>query len=166
MDTVFSEWKKVQISKSNTTKLSAPMCHHRILNCCDAGSETIQIGHWIQIVFFGPDAEIKTKEKLPDSVNIGPIRYVKSKQDQVFSEPQVDQMVEIIRNGKLPNGLISGASTRKRHIASLTQRHDVTAGDSCPRCNGALVVRKRKSDAQEFLGCSGYPKCRFIKSLD
>ena len=26
------------------------------------------------VVFFGPDAEIKTKEKLPDSVNIGPIR--------------------------------------------------------------------------------------------
>ena len=68
------------------------------------------------IVFFGPDAEIKTPDELPDGVNIGPLRYVKSKQSQFFSDDQVDQMVEVIRNGKLPNGLISGVSTRKRHI--------------------------------------------------
>ena len=115
------------------------------------------------IVFFGPDAEIKTPDELPDGVNIGPLRYVKSKQSQFFSDDQVDQMVEVIRNGKLPNGLISGVSTRKRHIASLKDRHDLATGDRCPRCDGQLVLRKRKSDASEFLGCNNFPKCRFTK---
>ena len=115
------------------------------------------------VVFFGPDAKIKTPGKLPDGVNVGAVRYIKSKQEQVFSGSQVDQMAETIRNGKLPNGLVAGVSTRKRHVASLKRRHDVAAGDSCPRCTGKLVVRKRKSDAKEFLGCSKFPKCRFTK---
>jgi len=117
------------------------------------------------VVFFGPDATIKTPEKLPDGVNIGRLHYIKSKQNQVFSDTQVDQMVEVIREGKLPNGVLSGSATRKRHVASLKDRHDVTAGSDCPRCDGKLVVRKRRSDGQEFLGCNGFPKCRFVKNL-
>lgn len=36
------------------------------------------------------------------------------------------------------------------------------AGASCPRCGGAL--RRRKGRFGEFLGCSGYPKCRYTRN--
>ena len=34
-------------------------------------------------------------------------------------------------------------------------------GEKCPQCGKALVVRYSK--AGRFLGCSGYPECKFIK---
>lgn len=116
------------------------------------------------VVFFGPDANVKTPEKLPDSVMEGSITYIKSKTVQVFSESQVDEIVDCVKDGKLPAGLISGMGTHKRHVASLKERHHREAGDACPRCGESLVERKRKSDGQSFVGCSGYPKCRYVRS--
>lgn len=37
-------------------------------------------------------------------------------------------------------------------------------GQSCPKCGKELVVRKSKFG--EFVGCSGYPKCKYIKQED
>jgi hypothetical protein len=34
---------------------------------------------------------------------------------------------------------------------------------SCPRCGRQLVRRRRRRDGRPFLGCSGYPGCRFIR---
>lgn len=34
----------------------------------------------------------------------------------------------------------------------------------CPRCGGSLTLRKGKYG--EFLGCSGYPKCRYTKNVN
>jgi predicted RNA-binding Zn-ribbon protein involved in translation (DUF1610 family) len=34
---------------------------------------------------------------------------------------------------------------------------------ACPQCGKALV--KRSSKHGEFVGCSGFPKCRFTKNL-
>jgi len=114
-------------------------------------------------VFFGPKAEVKTLDKLPDGVS-GSVWFIKSKTDVVFTDLQVDQMVGAVRDGKLPNGLVSGISTRKKHIESLNERHNRTAGDPCPRCGEELVTRKRRKDGKEFVGCTGFPKCRYIKS--
>lgn len=47
----------------------------------------------------------------------------------------------------------------KSNIASLKQ-NDPT-GESCPECGKELV--RRKSKFGEFVGCSGYPKCKYIK---
>ena len=47
----------------------------------------------------------------------------------------------------------------KQNIASLKQ--SIPTGESCPECGKELV--RRKSRFGEFVGCSGYPKCKFIK---
>lgn len=47
----------------------------------------------------------------------------------------------------------------KQKIVSLKQ--NIPTGESCPECGKELV--KRKSKFGEFVGCSGYPKCKFIK---
>lgn len=40
----------------------------------------------------------------------------------------------------------------------------VTTASSCPKCGKALV--KRKGKFGEFIGCSGFPKCKFTRSLE
>ena len=38
----------------------------------------------------------------------------------------------------------------------------------CPRCGKDLVLRtarKGKNAGQQFYGCSGFPKCRYIRQL-
>lgn len=34
----------------------------------------------------------------------------------------------------------------------------------CPWCGRTLVERRRKSDGAAFVGCSGYPECRYVRS--
>ncbi len=113
-------------------------------------------------VFLGPDCELKTRDKLPEGVS-GSIHFIRSKTEIVFSEPEVERMVAAIEDGKLPNGLISGISTHRKHVESLKERHNRKIGEPCPRCGEALVARKRKKDGNEFVGCSGFPKCRYAK---
>lgn len=50
----------------------------------------------------------------------------------------------------------------KSNIASLKQ--NILTGDICPECGKELV--KRKSKFGEFVGCSGYPKCKYIVRED
>ncbi len=47
----------------------------------------------------------------------------------------------------------------KKNISSLKQ--SIPTGENCPECGKELV--KRKSRYGEFVGCSGYPKCKYIK---
>jgi predicted RNA-binding Zn-ribbon protein involved in translation (DUF1610 family) len=35
----------------------------------------------------------------------------------------------------------------------------------CPECGSFLVVRRNRRDNSEFLGCQGYPKCRYTQNL-
>ena len=38
----------------------------------------------------------------------------------------------------------------------------------CPRCGNKLVLRTAKKGqniGNQFYGCSGYPKCKYIKNL-
>lgn len=50
-------------------------------------------------------------------------------------------------------------SEGKTSIAS--QKFLTPTGESCPECNSDLVVRKSRYG--EFVACSGYPKCKYIK---
>nr|WP_243428064.1 topoisomerase DNA-binding C4 zinc finger domain-containing protein [Clostridium saudiense] len=60
---------------------------------------------------------------------------------------------------------IDSKDTRKEHVHSirknLRQRENNINNNICPRCGKALVKRQGKHG--EFIGCSGFPKCRFIK---
>lgn len=47
----------------------------------------------------------------------------------------------------------------KNNIASL--KSNTPTGELCPKCGSELVIRKSRYG--EFVACSGYPKCKFIK---
>ena len=38
-------------------------------------------------------------------------------------------------------------------------------GRNCPKCSKSLVIRKNKK-GEEFIGCSGFPKCRHVEKID
>ncbi|MEP6645983.1 MAG: topoisomerase DNA-binding C4 zinc finger domain-containing protein [Saprospiraceae bacterium] len=51
-------------------------------------------------------------------------------------------------------------------LKSLTERHSSTT--VCPRCGSILVERTARNGTNagsKFLGCEGYPKCRFTKKI-
>ncbi len=53
--------------------------------------------------------------------------------------------------------------TKQEHIYNIKkQQYNLECG-ICPRCNGKLVVRNGKYG--DFLGCSNYPRCKFIKKM-
>lgn len=63
---------------------------------------------------------------------------------------------------------IAGSSARREQTdyarrTSAAVSADIAAG-RCPRCGRPLVVRK--GSGGEFVGCSGYPECRFTCSID
>lgn len=41
---------------------------------------------------------------------------------------------------------------------------EIVEGRTCPKCNGQLVIKKGRFG--KFIGCSQYPKCKHIESLD
>jgi DNA topoisomerase-1 len=41
---------------------------------------------------------------------------------------------------------------------------EVVPDRSCPRCESGLIIREGKYG--KFIGCSGFPTCNFIESLD
>ncbi len=51
--------------------------------------------------------------------------------------------------------------TEKEHIASINEMRVLAEHDICPICRMPLVSRVGKYG--EFLGCSGYPECKYSK---
>lgn len=49
------------------------------------------------------------------------------------------------------------------HVKNIKNTQADIANNICPRCQGTLVVRHSKKG--DFMGCSNYPQCKFIKKL-
>ncbi len=109
------------------------------------------------VVMFWGKAEFKTP--MPSNVlTQGYAGYIQSKQDLLFSEAEVDELVEALRTGMLPKTW----ATRKAHVASLQTRY--ASATTCPKCGSALIQRTTHSGLNAgriFYGCSGFPECRY-----
>lgn len=110
------------------------------------------------VVFVG-DSTFKTE--MPDNVTCagGYVRYIKSKQDILLTDAEVNAIVDLINCGRLTPSFKTYREHVK-HINAAVQEKKNT----CPKCGSELVVRiaKKGSNAgNEFLGCSGFPKCRY-----
>jgi hypothetical protein len=71
--------------------------------------------------------------------------------------------IQSIHQSIVSNSL-QGKKVRKKHVETihkeLRSKDSKIAEMICPRCEGELVERKGKYGS--FLGCSNYPKCRFV----
>lgn len=68
----------------------------------------------------------------------------------------IEEMNEIYN--KLIN--VSSKMTNKEHVNNIRQTQSELKEGICPRCGGKLV--ERNGQYGKFMGCSNYPKCKFI----
>lgn len=112
------------------------------------------------VVFVG---ESTFKTEMPPNVTYGYgyIRYIKSKLVSVFTAGKMQSIVSKIEGGRLKPSL----KTNREHVKGLKERHK---GSGCPQCGSEMILRTAKRGANagnKFWGCSGYPKCRGIRSI-
>lgn len=115
------------------------------------------------IVFVGASS---FKTDMPANVTQGKgfIRYIKSFKQPVFTEAEVDALMQALRTGRLS----PSRATQRAHVQNLKRRNDPTAERKCPKCGSELLIRTVKSGpnaGQQFWGCSAFPKCRVTQRL-
>lgn len=120
--------------------------------------------HLHSVITFVGDSVFKSE--MPANVTQGSrfIRYIKSFKHPVFSETEVDAMLQALQTNRRAPTL----ATHREHVQNLKRRSDPTAERQCPKCGSALLVRTFKSGAkvgQQFWGCSAFPKCRTMQSF-
>jgi restriction system protein len=110
------------------------------------------------VMFIG---ESKFKTEIPSNVmDHGYLPYIKSKTEIFFTDQEVNRIVSALQSGRLEKSF----ATRRQHIDSLKERHASTS--ICPKCGSELVLRTAKkgiNQGRQFYGCSGFPKCRYMK---
>jgi restriction system protein len=112
------------------------------------------------VVFFIGNCELKTQLP-PNVMTHGLSSYIRRFTDECLTPDEAGAIFDSLATLKTNPALNSRA-----HLASLTARHQSTT--SCPRCGSPLVERTARSGpnaGKSFLGCKGFPKCRFVRSL-
>jgi len=151
------DWTQVLFGKKS--RFQNPL--HQNYRHTKALSENLGTDHRkiFPLVFFIGDAELKSD--FPANVmNRGLSAYIKSFTEILFSDEQLDRLRDRLEQLK-----DSGISNRQ-HVRNLNTKYSDTA--ICPKCGAALVERTAKNSpnaGERFLGCSSYPKCRYIRNL-
>ncbi|GAA8716312.1 DNA topoisomerase I [Chlamydia abortus] len=48
-------------------------------------------------------------------------------------------------------------------ISTLPQE---LVNELCPECGSDLIYRYTKRDHKKFIGCSAFPKCKYLRNID
>ncbi len=113
------------------------------------------------IVFVG-DSEFKTE--MPENVTYagGLIRYIKSRNEVIFSPTEKEVLIQKIESGRLKPSL----KTNRDHVQHVKEIQAKKESEkTCSKCGSAMVQRVSKKGAHagsKFWGCSQFPKCRAI----
>jgi hypothetical protein len=116
------------------------------------------------IVFLGGST---FKTPMPDNVTYidSYIRYIKSKQQIILSDSQVESIVQSIHSERLAPTF----ATSREHIRNLEAKHPPSDSPICPRCGSSMLLKTAKTGAKaggNFWGCSRFPKCRATQAID
>ncbi len=88
------------------------------------------------------------------------IRKLWDEYPDTLGEDQIDELFL-----KLKSLAKQSADVKKKHIESINKKENRIF---CPYCGKPLVLRTASRGAyagKQFYGCSGYPKCRYIKNI-
>jgi hypothetical protein len=112
------------------------------------------------VLFWAENCRFKTE--MPDNVRVkGLVAYIQTHKTPLLSNEEVQDVLARIELVRMPDT----GSTDKAHVKQLRDRFHTQhkAGEACPQCEGILVQRNPKAGGQPFLGCSNYPKCRYVQ---
>jgi hypothetical protein len=118
------------------------------------------------VVFIG-DSEFKTP--MPDNVVYagGYIRFIKSKQQPILNIKEVVGICQTLESSRLKPSIKTHAE-HVRHVKTVVAQKQQPAENACLKCGRPMVIRTAKTGGNQggqFWGCSGFPKCRTIRSL-
>ncbi|WEG11161.1 NERD domain-containing protein [Pullulanibacillus sp. KACC 23026] len=122
-------------------------------------------GDFHSIICFSDRATLKNIEVQSSDVKViyssQLLKTIFSYQQATNSSFEIQQLAEMIKSAAISND----RKAKKDHVRTIkTKQQEIKAkiqARQCPKCGGQLV--KRKGKYGEFLGCSNYPKCRFIE---
>ncbi|MCK5063453.1 MAG: topoisomerase DNA-binding C4 zinc finger domain-containing protein, partial [Candidatus Aenigmarchaeota archaeon] len=79
-------------------------------------------------------------------------------------------LISIINKGKKPQQLCINPKCPSKKVEDEKEQEKIdelnngTLVKNCPKCKSKLILRS--SIYGKFLGCSGYPKCKYTERLD
>lgn len=121
--------------------------------------------YFFSVIIFSNEATFKTKLPINVTFPKKAINYIQSQQQELLSHQEVQGILKKIQSVQLKPGL----KTNFLHIQNLNENHlKKDFSQSCPKCNGNLVVRVNKKGSNignKFLGCSNFPKCRYTEKV-
>ncbi len=120
--------------------------------------------HLHSVITFVGGSTFKTEVPANVTQGISFIRYIKSFQQPVFSEAEVDAMLQALQTGRRASAL----ATHREHVQNLKRRSDPTAERQSPKCGNALLIRSVKSGpiaGKKFCRCPGFSKCRTMQNI-
>ncbi|MBO7286927.1 MAG: topoisomerase DNA-binding C4 zinc finger domain-containing protein, partial [Bacteroidales bacterium] len=117
---------------------------------------------FMPIVAFLPQATLKctTNEVVINSNKL--LRTIRKYKNVILTDSEVDRIV--MELSSLPR---VDKKMRTKHVSDI--KKDVEAKKKkieigiCPKCNGVLI--ERRGPYGRFLGCSNYPKCKFVQKM-
>jgi len=110
------------------------------------------------IIVFSGSAKLK-KMNSPNVVELKQLMpYILSYQTEVISSEKKESIANQLNN------LEKAKRKDIREHVNVIKDKVANEGKVCPKCGQSMVLRKGKYG--EFLGCSGFPKCKFIYKGD
>lgn len=86
------------------------------------------------------------------------LTVIRNHVNEKLTMQQTYEMVDVLQKMN-----IISETMREQHIKDIQKRGEQIENGICPNCGGALVERIGKYGV--FLGCSGYPRCKFKVSV-
>ena len=122
----------------------------------------ISYNKFVPIVAFLPQATLKCTTNAIVISSHRLLKTIRKCKDILLTDDEVDRIVLELSN--LPR---VDKEMRTKHISDI--KKDVEAKKKkiesgiCPKCNGVLI--ERRGPYGRFLGCSNYPKCKFVQKI-
>lgn len=118
------------------------------------------------VVFVG-DSEFKTP--MPDNVVYagGYIRFIKSKQQRLMADSEVQEVCRKLQAGRLKPSIKTHIE-HVRHVKTIVEQKQQASQNACPKCGKPMILRtasKGDNAGNQFWGCSGFPGCRTVRPL-
>lgn len=117
---------------------------------------------YISIIVFSSKASIKVNTSTEVTYPYRLLGFIKHHSEISYSRIEKEKIYEKI---KLLN--FSGIYDKGQHIKSIKQRirkrEESINENKCPKCGSDLILRKGKFG--KFLGCSAFPRCKFITNI-
>lgn len=115
--------------------------------------------NFVPIVCFSNQAKINVKNT-GLVVNLNKLVFLIKKFNSIRISDNIDKIVD-----KIINSNITDKKEKNNHLKNIRIKIKrdkmITRSMICPKCGEKLI--ERDGQYGKFIGCSGYPKCRYIK---